>query len=70
MQEKDNLTGLSEQEDMQTRDREEEITEGFELGEHGQKRRLASQASILTKRSSTSGRERREVLNAGLRGHI
>lgn len=46
MQEKDNLTGLSEQEDMQTRDREVEMTEGFELGERGQKRRLASQAKI------------------------
>lgn len=46
MQAKDKLTGLSEQEDMQPTDREEEITEGFELGERGQKRRLASQAKI------------------------
>lgn len=47
MQGKDKLTGLSDQEDVQSTDRKEEIREGFELGEHGQKRRLASQARIL-----------------------
>ena len=62
MQAKDKLAGFSDQEDMQTMDRKEEITDSFELREHGQKRRLVSQAkidsqspSILTKQSFTVG---------------
>ena len=62
MQAKDKLAGFSDQDDMQTMDRKEEITDSFELREHGQKRRLVSQAkidsqspSILTKQSFTVG---------------